>query len=214
MSKYKPGLHKKVSQIFGGVPVPKSNNTTKQSLTQANKKNVEKPQLGKVKIASEKSFWKETWRQIENKFFAPKPGVSPTRQKTMTVLIPILFVVLIIVFVKVFGGSPHKTMAAMEDETVSAADTADFKIDWQMPNPYPKTVRDPMKPYSGTNGRTYSGEIVVTGIVHSRDNPSAVVNGRIVHPGDLLLGTKIVKINEDSVEFEKDGRIWKQQVQR
>lgn len=50
----------------------------------------------------------------------------------------------------------------------------------------------------------------VTGIVYGEDKQTALINHKIVKPGDVLDGIKIVAIHKDGVEFEKDGKIWMQ----
>jgi hypothetical protein len=66
---------------------------------------------------------------------------------------------------------------------------------------------------SATTG-TETGRLIVKGIVYSEDNPSAVIGSQIVHKGDKISGIAIVEINENSVEFEANGKKWTQQVQR
>nr|MBN2277694.1 hypothetical protein [candidate division Zixibacteria bacterium] len=46
---------------------------------------------------------------------------------------------------------------------------------------------------------------VLGGILYSRDNPSAVINNRIVRTGDSVNGAIIVDIMEKSVALDKDG---------
>ena len=53
---------------------------------------------------------------------------------------------------------------------------------------------------------------VVTGILYSEDNPSAVVDKDIVRQGDSIHGVKVVKIHKEQVEFEKAGKRWVQKV--
>lgn len=53
---------------------------------------------------------------------------------------------------------------------------------------------------------------VVTGIVYSADKPSTVIDGKIVREGDTIHDVKVVKIHRDNVEFEKNGKVWKQKV--
>lgn len=50
-----------------------------------------------------------------------------------------------------------------------------------------------------------SGKVKVTGIMHYDENPAAIVAGRVVYEGDVVEGCKVVKIQKDNVEFEKDG---------
>jgi len=54
---------------------------------------------------------------------------------------------------------------------------------------------------------------VVTGILYSKDDPSAVIDGQIVHEGDTIHGAEVVKIHRDKIEFEKSRKKWMQKVQ-
>ena len=54
---------------------------------------------------------------------------------------------------------------------------------------------------------------IVTGILYSEEDPSAVIDKNIVHEGDSVHGVKIVKIYKEEVEFEKAGKRWVQKVQ-
>ncbi len=55
-------------------------------------------------------------------------------------------------------------------------------------------------------------EVVVTSIVHSEQDASAVVSDRIVYEGDMIDGYNVVKIHKDKVDFEKDGESYTKQV--
>jgi uncharacterized membrane protein len=55
-------------------------------------------------------------------------------------------------------------------------------------------------------------KVPLTGILYSEDNPSAVIDGKVVKEGDIINGIKVVEIHKDGVEFEKDGMKWTQQV--
>lgn len=55
-------------------------------------------------------------------------------------------------------------------------------------------------------------EGIVTGIMFSGDNISAVIGDSVVHEGDTTHGVKIVKIYKDRIELEKNGRRWSQQI--
>jgi len=47
---------------------------------------------------------------------------------------------------------------------------------------------------------------MVTGIMYSQDNPSAVVRGQVVHEGEQIEGYTVIRIGPQEVEFEKDGQ--------
>ncbi len=168
-----------------------------------------------VKISSQTS-----WQQMTNKLFAPKPGASTTKQKAMVVTMPLLFIVLIFMVLKggVFGTSVRNSEAFAEDNGASVA-TVDLntKIDWEIPAPYPTTLRDPMRLGPVAAAQTENGtrtfvKLIVKGILYTEDSRSAVIGNHIVHEGEEILGVTIVKINKDSVELEMNGKQWTQKV--
>lgn len=55
--------------------------------------------------------------------------------------------------------------------------------------------------------------VTVGGILYSRDNPSAIIGGRVVHVGDIVSDATIVGITKDRVLFEKPGQRWGRKVQ-
>ena len=158
--------------------------------------------------------WQRTLEQIKSKLFAPKPGVNTTRQRMMVILAPVLFIVLIFMFVQVFSTPSRKITGPGTFEPVKAAAAgSDSKVDWQVPEPYPTRLRDPMQ-FGSVTAQTETGGLIVKGIVHSKNNPCAVIGDQIIHQGDKVLDAVIIKINENSVEFEANGKKWTQKVQR
>ncbi len=162
------------------------------------------------------------------------------RQKVMALLIPVLAIILVLVFVKVLGtparsdgwvGHGSESTSAVESET---GETPKKDVNWELPAVISKSVRDPMKSKSfGSAGPSEGGSPVtasttvtgaddqraaelknleVTGILYTKDRPAAIVGTRIVHEGDTVLGAVVVKINEDSIELELDGRKWTQSM--
>lgn len=168
-----------------------------------------------IKIAKQIP-WRETWRKVESKFFAPKPGVDVKRQKMMAVLIPVLFIILIFVFSRVLR-TPSRAKAAPPVskllKAVAVSNNSNNERGWQIPAPYPTTLRDPMQFGSVTATQAGTGGLVVKGIVYSEDKPAAVIGTQIVGEGEKVLGATVVKINEGSVEFEMKGKKWTQKVQ-
>jgi hypothetical protein len=168
----------------------------------------------KVEIISPVPGWQTSVRKIlrplTDKFLAPKPGVSPVRQKATLALIAVLPLVFIFIITKVFVVSA-KAGAKSAKTTVAAA--VSNKINWQLPLPLPDNFRDPMVfGSSGQNQQDQAGP-VVKGIVYSEDNPCAVVGDRIVSAGDTVNGATVVKINPDSVEFAAGDKKWSQKVE-
>ncbi|MHC4507714.1 MAG: hypothetical protein ACYTAO_01980 [Planctomycetota bacterium] len=152
------------------------------------------------------------WQQISEKFFAPKPGVSSTRQKAMVILVPVLAIVMIFMFRQVLSTSPRQTQGATEDDApVVAVAAPGHEIDWQIPDPLPATGRDPTK-LNEAVVRPGTETIDVRDIVYSKDKPSAVINAQIVYVGHKVGDATVVQILRDCVEFEKDGKKWVQKI--
>ncbi len=173
------------------------------------------PEAAPAKQSKVDSAIKRTLEQIKNKLFAPKPGVSATRQKMMVILAPALFVVLISMFIRTFSAPSRKIISTGTfGPARAAAAGSDSQADWRIPELYPTMLRDPMQFGSVATQTTETGGLIVKGIVYSKDKPSAVIGNQIVHEGDKVLDTVIIKINENSVEFEANNKRWTQKVQR
>jgi hypothetical protein len=179
-------------------------------------------------IQSESVSFSETtgsnlWQRIGDKLFEPKPGVSPTRQKAMVIMVPILAIIMIFVLRQVLSKAPSQTEGAGIDDVpiVSKADTGN-EIDWKIPEPIKIVTDDSVK--SQNENETQNTEqnetatqadsdlIIVKDIVFSKDKPSAFIGSKIVYVGDVINNATVVKINRNSVEFEKDGYRWEQNV--
>lgn len=156
--------------------------------------------------------WQQKWEQISSKLFAHKQGVSDTRQKATVILVPVLFIVLIFVFSRVLS-TPSREIAKAQSFGPTGTVGGSNKIDWQIPNPYPTALRDPMQFSSVATAQTGTSGLIVKGIVYSEHNSSAVIGEQIVHEGDEVLGVTIIKINEKSIDFEMNGKKWTQKVQ-
>ncbi len=59
-----------------------------------------------------------------------------------------------------------------------------------------------------------TNKVVVSAIVYSEENASAIVSNRVVHEGDMINGYKVAKIHIDKVEFEKNGKSFTKQVSK
>jgi hypothetical protein len=261
--KKKAGLHKEISSIFDGVPVPSNQGMARPHLgppgpqpgqagydsPRPAPKGPENPQIplplqqfrqaGRAGAAA-RTADQGALRHMTKKLFGPKEGVSAKRQIFMAILVLILLVVFIIVLMKVFGAPSSKSTWSPKPKPVATAGQADSEIEWQMPEPYPAGLRDPMQltaemtaqieaeaitkteavavtpgDDTGTTEQQPAKpqELAVTGILFSQDNPSAVIGTRIAHVGDTIAGATIVKINLTTVEFEQDGKSWTQTLE-
>lgn len=52
----------------------------------------------------------------------------------------------------------------------------------------------------------------VLGILYGKGEPCALVNIELVREGDIRNGIKVVRIDKDEIEFEKNGEKWTQKV--
>jgi hypothetical protein len=172
------------------------------------------------------------YRQIRDKLAGSKLGAGNTKDKVMLMLVPLLAIVMVFVFRQVFDKSPGNARAAATDETPAAADSGD-EIEWEIPEPLPTVMRDPLKlpgdgygqnghpdnmdntqnPEQGTKTEAVeTAAMPIRGLVYSEDKSSVVIGNRIAYEGTKIDGVTIVKINRDSVELEKDGKTWVQKV--
>ncbi len=163
------------------------------------------------------------WQQIKDKLFTPKPGVSPTKQKAVVIMVPVLAIIMIFAFRQVLSKAPRQTEGAgIDDAPVVANADSGHEIDWKIPEPIAVIMRDPIKlpdesntqngEQNETTGKVTTGTIIVRDIVYSHDKPSAVIGSKIVYVGDKINDVTIIKIDRDSIEFEKDGDRWEQNV--
>ena len=165
--------------------------------------------------------WRQSWKKIQNKLFASRPGVNMRRQTTMAILVPVLLIVFILVFSRVLTGPKGGAPIPANHIQTNAVAASIVEIHWKIPEPYPLTLRDPMQSrpaHSSQGGPTHpdpnhteTDQIVVTGILFD-DNPSVAIGNQILHENDKIFGATIVKINTDSVEFEMNGKTWTQKV--
>ena len=135
------------------------------------------------------------WDQTGDGPYPPRPVVDRARQRKMMALVPILSVVLLVVLNKFYG--------------VPSFDTRWFRLE---------TYRTMVGNLIDRSSETTTGgdrpvKLQVRGIVCSEELSSAVIGTAVVHEGDRASGATVVRINEDSVEFEMNGQTWVQKVQ-
>ncbi len=145
------------------------------------------------------------------------------RQKVMMALIPVLAIAMIFLLKRPFGARRPAKPAKKATKASAPADVAaPSEITWQLPAPYELGGRDPMRPVpppltaegqeSGTRTTENVVALTVTGILYSADKPAAIVDTQIVHEGQQVAGAIVKKIDRDGVQFEKNGRQWKQTI--
>lgn len=211
MSEHKSGLQKKVSSIFGDPPNHTNSNKNQpptlgsKNISRKADMNMSQNNKNTRNYNFDQTQW---WQGAINKLFTPKTGVSPLRHIATIILIPILLIILGILLSKnsksteVNAAPPTATDIIVTDE-----------IDWRKPQAYQAGTRDPMQFSAKKTTKDETGGLIVSGIVYSNDNPTAVIANRIVHEGDTIFDAVVVKINKNTVELEIDGKKMVQKVQ-
>ena len=152
------------------------------------------------------------WDSLKERLFGSEQGAALKKRIIMTALMPILAIALMVILARNLKPSINKIADSVAAEAQSQL-TAKAGVDWQVPDPYPTNLRDPMQFGSVSTERGSGvGSLIVKGVLYSSDKPAAIVSNKIVHVGDIISGATIVKINLNSVEFEKDGKKWTQKV--
>ena len=265
----KSGLHKQISSIFDGVPVPQNNDRPEavdsssaqmqpdgQDMTElqvqsepASASTTAAPSLIKRMSADPSACASAPAIQVGRPMPLPKssamaaktgPGVSlqirkiifgsskstlDAHQKKMAVLVAVLCVVFGGVMFVSLGGVGQAKATAAENTTEEPAGqnqgTKKTAQDWKSPQPLPADLRDAASTASKQTASssdsaqaTASGDLVVKGIVFSRNKPSAIINNQILTEGETFNGVTIVKITKETVEFKANDKQWTQQVQR
>ncbi len=148
-------------------------------------------------------------------------AVGGGRQKLMIALIPVLAIALLYLLRNPVTVSTVATADVHKAEVVPAK-TPDVEIAWEIPPLYQPGGRDPMRlptpPVVTVEEAVVVPtqvdiDLIVTGILYSEDRPAAIVDTALVHEGDQISGATVTKIEKDGVQFEMNGRSWKQTVE-
>ena len=179
--------------------------------------------LPKMQVIPQKKKSQSTvMLKVKKAVCGSEKGKMDPRQKKMTIVVGVLSLLFVGVLVFSLGGLGQSKAKAAGKENSQQELTAQIQqaepLQWQTPQPLPAQLRDPMKPQVSRSAQdsnvTGDGQMVVRGIVFSKNNPSAIIGEKIVQEGQIFNGAKIIKISKDSVEFEMDKKRWTQQVQR
>lgn len=133
-------------------------------------------------------------------------------QKKLAMLVPVLSVVLIFVLNRNFGVPSLETIKFWKTEPGRIASNSGNKLSWINPLRHLAKIRN-LGSMITIRSEGSEKPVVIKGILYSSDNPSAIINGQAAHQGDKLSDVTILKINRDSIEFERDGKKWIQKVE-
>ena len=153
--------------------------------------------------------------KVKAKLLNSKHGGASGRQKIMLLFSPVLAIVFLLVVVNAVKNPPKTSVNPSNKTTAAVATSFNSKINWEIPQPIPANLRNPMVfgAVSATESGTAGGP-AVRGIIYSEDKPSAIIGDRIVSAGDTVAGATIVKINPNSVDFAIGDKKWTQKVER
>lgn len=164
---------------------------------------------------------------------APHPRLKPAtytsrgetgegRQKILMALIPALAIALLYLLKNPLARSTPVTAQDKPPVEATPVEISDVQIAWEIPPVYQPGGRDPMRLPAEPVATAEELEaeptqphmdLIVTGILYSEDRPAAIIDTFLVHEGEQISGATIQKIEKDGVEFEMNGRTWKQTVE-
>jgi hypothetical protein len=179
----------------------------------------QKPKVIEIKAPEQvvKKTPKKLARRRKEKTFAPKSGVSSSRQKASITLLLFFSTALVIVLTRQYlippgNPNPPKIPSGASSERSTSAE---IKVAWPLPPVYSEDLRDPMILGKTPPPPPSPRDVVVRGIVVSEDRKYAVIGTNYLQEGGIVPGTniKVKKINPNSVEFEEDGKVWTQKVE-
>jgi hypothetical protein len=156
------------------------------------------------------------FQAIKEKLFPKNASAADSKNKKMMILMPVLLVVFIFVITRTLKQPAQcSATVTLPAQKIVEPNNAG-KVNWPVPQVYPKNLRDPMQASFSTeaNDTAVGGSVVVKGIIFSVDRPAAVIDNKITHQGDKVAGATVIKINKKNVEFEMNGKTWTQEVQQ
>lgn len=216
MSKDKSGLHKNVSSIFDGVPVPKGTGVQKDKKSASKFKNLLSKSSTSKRVSKGQSKSKaSSGNGIGQKISAYISSLSDkeNRKKAITTMaIPVLAIVLIFALSNTFKNPKSGRKAKSKDDNKSAAKIVKDTITWEKPELVKIDFRDPMR-ISGSStqadhlafqraGQSSSKQLSLMGIVSGNDEYTAIINNQIVHAGEIIGFAEVVNISNKTVDIK------------
>ncbi len=239
----KSGLQKEVSSIFNDDQFAKiaseasaavnesgqqarGNDSPGSALqTQTPKAQTKSPDSGsKADSVSQKAhdpqagFGPESVQTLRDaKFYSALKKFAPAiwgKLKNYSILLvtTVLSFALLVTAIKLMGLFSHGNLAIASQADIEniPEQTYQARVYWQIPGEIPEDFRDVTQPGNATN---YGGKLIIKGIVYGGATASAIIGKGIVHVGDNVMGAEIIDIGPGYVEFEMNGKKWRQSVE-
>lgn len=138
------------------------------------------------------------------------------KNKIQGLIVITLFLVAFLIWLYPFlkKGGPASKIAGERYEIIDIAESGitenffDVQKDLEEKRPKLSWVRDPFQlPPKGPEKMEFTiDSLVVTGIAIDEKGRIAMINDEIVREGDVVFGVKVIRITEDAVTVEKDGK--------
>jgi hypothetical protein len=216
----KSGLHKKVSSIFGDVPVV-GNPPVRREGSGAEPKGEEGHNAPAIRVVGPDRNRKlegdiRPFAQVSKSSrpvdaFEEEYRIAQKRKLILVIALAVVFgLVMYFVYVKPAMTNKATVPEERQEEQAVAAKMAS-EIVWPAVEPWPKDVRDPML-YTQSDevlnvDKANAGELLLKGVVYKPGGKSSVLIGKeILYVGEEVQGWKIVEVSRDSVKLENgDG---------
>jgi hypothetical protein len=209
--KRKSGLHKKVSSIFGDIPLPANPKPPVAGEQGAGSGlgGLDKPLRQYQQPAEEPAV------RVQKKSSAPlteEQEYAAEQRKKLFMVIGLAIVLGVVLFVQFYKpnktAKPDKSVVAGETSLEVAAGFNISKIDWVSPDPWVDNVRDPMV-FKENKARLFEveskvkGPLSLRGIVHKTDGKSmALIGIDILYIGEEIDGWTLKEVQHESVKLE------------
>ena len=212
--KRKSGLHKKVSSIFGDMPVPGEPSSPSGSNENTDEKKtpdggpripgIEAPSARQPYPQATQNVSKPAWPLSEEEEYAAE------QRKKMCWVIGLVVVLAVVLFVNFYKPAKKTPAAKQDDPSGPAAIAKSSAIDWPKLQEWPKNMRDPMF-YDKNKARLtvienkIEGPLILRGIVHKPDGKSmALIGTEILYVGDKIEGWTLKQVQQELVKLEND----------
>ena len=140
------------------------------------------------------------------------------RKYSILAIVTVVTLIAVIKGVSLYTANPGTADAADQTQTLNAQlSSAQQKLESATAGVVSamgqlQVQLDELAPGSVTTQSPSAAGGLLGSILYSNRHSSIVIDGVILHEGDIIHGVKVFKIHEDAVELEKNGQRWQQNV--